>query len=59
MMTGVLLSIVGCGVPEQLHHVWLQGSADRGEGGRGIEVVFAMMEQIIEEIKDMEPPTLH
>lgn len=59
MMAGVLLLIIGCGVPKQLHHIWLQGPADRGEGGCRIEVVFAMMEQIIEEIKDMKPPALH
>lgn len=59
MVPGMFLSIIGCGVPKQLHHVWLQRSADRGEGGRCIEVVLAMMEQIIEEIEDVKPPALH
>lgn len=29
MVPGVLLPIVGCSVPEQVHNVWLQGSAHR------------------------------
>lgn len=59
MMPGMFLPIIGCCVPKQLYNVRLQRSADRGEGGRCVKVVLAVMEQIIEKVKDMKPPTLH
>lgn len=58
IVPGILLPIVGCSVAEQIHHVWLQGPADRGESRRGIQVVLAVVEQIIEQIKYVEPSTL-
>lgn len=58
MVPGVLLPIVGCSVPEQVHNEWLQGSAHRGEGRRSVQVILAVVEQIIEEIEYVEPSTL-
>lgn len=58
MVSGVLLPIVGCSVAEQVHHERLQGPAHRGEYCRAVQVVLAVMEQIIEEIKYVEPATL-
>lgn len=58
IVPGVFLPIVGCYVAEQIHHVWLQGPADRGESCRGIQMVLAVVEQIIQQIKYVEPSTL-
>jgi hypothetical protein len=37
-------------MPKQVHHKWLQGPAHRGEDSGGIQVVLAVVEQIVEEV---------
>lgn len=58
MMAGVFLPIIGSRVSNQVHQVGLQGPAHGGEDGRGVEVVLAVVQQIIEEIEYVEPSAL-
>lgn len=58
VVSGIFLSIVGCSMAEQVHHVWLYGPAHRGEGGIAIQVVLGVVEQIIQKIEYVELPTL-
>lgn len=58
VVSWVLGPIIGRSMSKQVHHVWLQGPTHDGEIRGSIEVVFAVMKQIIEQIEYVELSTL-